>query len=59
MLWPKRSHRGSPIECSGSGIVIDSGSPKVVAASSKATPCLRRFAAALSRSQTKRSIGRM
>lgn len=38
--------RGSSVECSGSGIVPASGSPKTAAASSKETPCFLRLSAA-------------
>ena len=33
--WPSVTHRGSRIECSGSSIVTESRSPKIVVASSK------------------------
>ena len=36
---PKRMKRASPAECSPSGMVMDKGSPKAVAASAKVTPC--------------------
>src|SRR5262249_52401752 len=41
-------------EWSGSGIVIDSGSPNAVAASAKETRCFRRLAAAFRRSHSNR-----
>jgi hypothetical protein len=39
--------RVSVCECAGSGIVMETGSPKTVAASSKLTPCLARFVPAV------------
>src|ERR1019366_5586004 len=44
---PKIMNRFSDCECAGSKIVTESGSPNNVAASSKLTPCLARFNAAL------------
>ena len=47
-------NRSSAAEWSGSGIVIESGSPNAVAASAKLTPCLRTLAAAFRASHAKR-----
>ncbi len=59
LLCPMRIQRSSPTEWSGSGIVMERGSPKAVAASAKSTPCLRRFAAALARSHMNWSTPRI
>lgn len=51
--WPISTDRSSSSEESGSRIVLESGSPKAVAASSKETPCFSRLRAAFSRSHSK------
>lgn len=51
--WPSVTHRGSRIECSGSSIVTDSRSPKIVVASSKETPCFRKLVRLFSLSHSK------
>lgn len=51
--WPSVTHRGSRIECSGSSIVTESRSPKIVVASSKETPCFRRLLRLFSLSHSK------
>src|SRR5476651_2057849 len=48
--------RVSVCECAGSRIVMETGSPKTVAASSKLTPCLARFDPALCASHSKVSM---
>jgi len=45
--------RGSVRECSWSGMVSDRGSPKMVVALSKATPCFARLDRALRESHSK------
>lgn len=45
--------RRSVSECTGSGMVIDRGSPKIVVAFSKATPCFARLDRALRESHSK------
>src|SRR5271157_5288239 len=54
-LWdsPRLTKRSSSSECSGSGIVRASGSPKTVLASSNETPCFLRFCLALLSSHSK------
>lgn len=48
---PTITNRGSSVECTGSGTVIDSGSPNTVVASGKDTSCFRKLAVAFSASQ--------
>src|SRR5208283_2120465 len=50
---PRLTKRSSSSECSGSGIVRASGSPKTVIASSNDTPCFLRFCLALLSSHSK------
>ena len=50
--FPSRINRSSPIECSGSGMVVESQSANAVRASSNETPCFFRFSRAFFRSHS-------
>src|SRR5205823_5428935 len=50
---PMITKRSSSVECSGSAMVKDSGSPNTVVASSKETPCRSTFCPAFSSSHSK------
>jgi hypothetical protein len=50
--WPNNTKRSSNREWMGSAMVIESGSPKAVAASANETPCFARLRAAFSRSHS-------
>src|SRR3990172_11234296 len=53
---PVVKNRSSVTECSESGTVVASASPKTELASSKETPCLARFAAAFSGCHSNRTL---